>query len=65
MYRASRYRLYPNQAQERQFTRLCGAVRFVYNELLADQKREYARFEAGQGEKPGLPRLNSGGDSFN
>ena len=53
MHRASRYRLYPNQTQERQFARLCGAGRFVYNELLADQIREYERFEAGEKERPG------------
>lgn len=53
MHRASRYRLYPNQTQERQFARLCGAARFVYNELLAEQKREYKRFKAGEREKPG------------
>ena len=34
MHRASRYRPYPNRTQERQFARLCGAGRFVYNELL-------------------------------
>ena len=32
MHRASRYRLYPNRTQERQFARLCGAGRFVYDE---------------------------------
>ena len=53
MHRASRYRLYPNQTQERQFARLCGAGRFVYNELLAGQIREYKHFEAGEAEKPG------------
>ena len=53
MHRASRYRLYPNQTQEQQFARLCGASRFVYNELLADQIREYGRFEAGERERPG------------
>ncbi len=45
MHRSSRYRLYPNQTQERQFAQLCGAGRFVYNELLADQKQEYARYQ--------------------
>ena len=53
MHRASRYRLYPNQTQERQFSQLCGAGRFVYNELLAEQNRECARFEAGERERPG------------
>ena len=53
MHRASRYRLYPNQTQERQFVQLCGAGRFVYNELLAEQKREYARYEAGERDRPG------------
>ena len=58
MHRASRYRLYPNQTQERQFARLCGAGRFVYNELLADQIREYGRFEAGEAEKPGCSEFD-------
>ena len=58
MHRASRYRLYPNQTQERQFVQLCGAGRFVYNELLAEQKREYARFEAGEREKPGCSEFD-------
>ena len=58
MHRASRYRLYPNQTQERQFVQLCGAGRFVYNELLAEQKREYARFEAGERDKPGCSEFD-------
>ncbi len=60
MYRASRYRLYPNQTQERQFARLCGAGRFVYNELLADQIREYKHFEAGERERPGASPFEFG-----
>ena len=36
MFRASRYRLYPNKAQEQQFQRLCGA--FLLN---------FGRTEAG------------------
>ena len=60
MHRASRYRLYPNQTQERKFVQLCGAGRFVYNELLAEQKREYARFEAGERDKPGASRFDFG-----
>ena len=58
MHRASRYRLYPNQVQERQFARLCGAGRFVYNELLADQIREYKRFEAGERERPSASKFD-------
>ena len=58
MHRASRYRLYPNQTQERQFAGLCGAGRFVYNKLLADQIREYGRFEAGEAEKPGCSKFD-------
>ena len=60
MHRASRYRLYPNQTQERQFARLCGAGRFVYNELLADQIREYGRFEAGERDRPGASEFDFG-----
>ncbi|MCY3853440.1 MAG: transposase [Gammaproteobacteria bacterium] len=60
MHRASRYRLYPNQTQERQFARLCGAGRFVYNELLANQKLEYARFEAGERDRPGCSEFDFG-----
>ena len=60
MHRASRYRLYPNRTQERQFARLCGAGRFVYNELLADQIREYGRFEAGEIERPGASEFDFG-----
>ena len=60
MYRASRYRLHPNQTQERQFARLCGAGRFVYNELLADQIQEYKRFEAGERERPGASPFEFG-----
>ncbi len=58
MHRASRYRLYPNQTQARQFVQLCGAGRFVYNELLAEQKREYARFEGGERERPGFSEFD-------
>lgn len=36
MRRASRYRLYPDQTQERQFAQLCGAGRFVCNEGLRE-----------------------------
>ena len=60
MHRASRYRLYPNQAQQRQFGQLCGASRFVYNELLSEQVDRYQRFEAGQAERPGLSRFDFG-----
>ena len=60
MHRASRYRLYPNQTQKRKFARLCGAGRFVYNELLADQIREYGRFEAGERERPGVSQFDFG-----
>ena len=60
MFRASRYRLYPNQAQERQFAQLCGAARLVYNELLAEQIRNYQRFEAGEAEKPGISPFDFG-----
>ena len=60
MHRASRYRLYPNRTQERQFARLCGAGRFVYNELLADQIREYGRFKAGEIERPGASEFDFG-----
>ena len=60
MHRASRYRLHPNRTQERQFARLCGAGRFVYNELLAGQIREYGRFEAGEAEKPGCSGFDFG-----
>ena len=61
MHRASRYRLYPNQTQERQFVQLCGAGRFVYNELLAEQKREYARSRPARETGRALPGLTSGG----
>ena len=44
----------------RQFARLCGAGRFVYNELLADQIREYGRFEAGEIERPGASEFDFG-----
>ena len=60
MHRASRYRLYPNRTQERQFARLCGAGRFVYNELLAEQIREYKRFEVGERERPGTSGFEFG-----
>ncbi len=50
--RSSRYRLYPNKAQTEQFRQLCGASRYVYNELLAKQKREFARYKAGERDKP-------------
>ena len=53
-------RLYPNQTQERQFVQLCGAARFVYNELLAEQIRNYQRFEAGEAEKPGISPFDFG-----
>ena len=60
MFRASRYRLYPNKAQQQQFQRLCGASRFVYNELLSEQIENYERFKDGQTEKPGVSRFNLG-----
>ena len=60
MNRASRYRLYPNKTQERQFARLCGAGRFVYNELLANQIQDYERFKAGEAEKPGFSEFDFG-----
>ena len=61
MHRASHYRLYPNQTQERQFARLCGAGRFVYNELLADQRQEYARYQAkGRKDKPKFSKFDFG-----
>ena len=60
MHRASRYRLYPTQTQEQQFARLCGAGRFVYNELLTDQIREYKRFEAGERDRPGVSQFDFG-----
>ena len=60
MHRASRYRLYPNQTQERQFARLCGAGRFVYNELLAEQIQEYGRFKAGERDRPGVSQFDFG-----
>ena len=53
MHRASRYRLYPNHTQERQFAQLCSVGRFAYNEPLSDQIRRYKRFKAGEAEKPG------------
>lgn len=58
MHRASRYRLYPNRTQVRQFVQLCGASRFVYNELLADQIREHECFEAGERERPGTSEFD-------
>ena len=60
MHRASRYRLYPNRTQEPQLVDLCGAGRFVYNELLADQIREYGRFEASEIERPGASKFDFG-----
>ena len=60
MHRASRYRLYPNRTQERQFEWLCGAGRFVYNELLAGPIRDYGRFEAGEIERPGASEFDFG-----
>ena len=60
MFRASRYRLYPNPTQEPQLVDLCGATRFVYNELLAEQIRNYQRFEAGEAEKPGISSFDFG-----
>ena len=41
MFRASRCRLYPHKTQEQQFQRLCGASRFVHNELLSEQIERY------------------------
>ena len=60
MYRSSRYRLHPNKTQERQFVQLCGAGRFVYNELLEGQNKEYERFEAGERDRPGASRFDFG-----
>ena len=60
MFRAFRYRLYPNQAQEQQFQRLCGASRFVYNELLSEQIEKDKQFKDGQAEKPGVSRFDLG-----
>ena len=53
MFRASRYRLYPNKTQEQQFQRLCGASRFVYNELLSEQVEQPQAVPRGPDGKAG------------
>ena len=63
MFRASRYRRYPNKTQEQQFQRLRGASRFVTNELLSEQVESYKQFQEGQAGKRGCPGLISAGDS--
>ena len=55
MFRASRYRLYPNKTQEQQFQRLCGVSRFVTNELLSEQVESYKQFKKSPA---GEPRKN-------
>lgn len=61
IYRASRYRLYPTQTRQRQFVHLCGAGRFVHNELLGDQIRGHKRCKAGEGESPAASRFDFSG----
>ena len=58
MFRASRYRLYPNKTQEQQFQRLCGASRFATNELLSEQIESYEQFQESSAEKPGVSRFD-------
>jgi putative transposase len=45
--KAFRYKLRPNPKQEQQFWQFAGAVRWVWNEMLAERKRIYE--ESGQG----------------
>ena len=58
MYRASRYRLYPNKMQKQQFLQLCGAPRFVYNELLSEQVENCQRLGVGQAGRLGLSQFD-------
>ena len=63
MFRATRYRLYPNKTQERQFQGLCGASRFVYNELLSAQAREIQAVQRWPSGKPNCLCLHGRDDS--
>ena len=41
MYKAYKFRLYPNKAQEEFFMKTFGTVRFIYNKMLADKIAYY------------------------
>lgn len=41
MFKAYKYRLYPNKEQEIYFSKTFGCVRFVYNQMLADRIKSY------------------------
>ena len=43
MYKAYRYRLYPNKTQATLFHKTFGCVRFIYNQMLADRQAHYER----------------------
>jgi len=40
-YKAYKYRIYPTQKQAKLINKTIGCVRFVYNALLADAKKQY------------------------
>ena len=41
VYRAHRFRMYPNAEQRQTLARYFGSVRFIYNHYLAERKRQY------------------------
>jgi putative transposase len=43
--KAFKFRLYPNNEQEKQFAKTFGCVRFVYNKMLAERKETYEKFK--------------------
>ena len=63
MPRSSRYRLYHHKTQKQQFQRLCGASRFVTNELLSERVERHKQFKEGRAGKRERPGLISAGDS--
>ena len=45
MFKAFKFRLYPNNDQEILFAKTFGCVRFIYNKMLAERKDIYERFK--------------------
>ena len=55
--KAFKYRLYPNKQQKEFLEKNFGCVRFIYNELLALNQKEYKEFEEGiRKDKPSVRR---------
>lgn len=43
MYKAYKFRIYPNTAQQTLFAKTFGCVRFIYNKMLGDKMKHYEK----------------------